>query len=184
MNNLSITLMLKFDTGRTSVDHKWHIWGFTRGWNRNVHWAKKSHIDLRVDIFNFFNVWSSLLATKSSQRLILSHTRGCRKSTCFWVPRIKISCILYFNTGNLETDGSPTNGWPFAQISLVAKQNWLPPFLREAGCSTPQPPSHSKSLNGPYAYGNYNRSLFLITMASTNVSYRPSEFTRPTYARG
>ena len=57
---------------------------------------------------------------------------------------------------------------PFAQISLVAKQNWFLPFLREGGCSNP--PSPSKPLTGPYAYGSYSRSLLLIPMASTNVS--------------
>ena len=36
--------------------------------------------------------------------------------------------------------------------------------------ATPPTSSPSKLLTRPYAYGNYNHSLFLITMASTNVS--------------
>ena len=43
-------------------------------------------------------------------------------------------------------------------------------------------PSSSKPLTGPYAYAGYNRALFLVPMASTNVSYQPDEITRPTHA--
>ena len=43
-------------------------------------------------------------------------------------------------------------------------------------CSIPS------SSTGPYAYAGYNRALFLVPMASTNVSYQPDEITRPTHA--
>ena len=51
--------------------------------------------------------------------------------------------------------------------------------FNKSNCSMP---SSSKSLTGPYAYASYNRALYIVPIASTNVSYRPSEFTRPTHA--